>query len=94
MNSQNCCWFQTQVPAVDEGRHVRRDPVPHVSGGPGGSEFAAHGKDREQVPLAGVVDLGVAARERAEVSGEVGPVLDVGQHVEHAPCATGACARP
>ncbi|MNX99931.1 hypothetical protein D3C86_1324090 [compost metagenome] len=82
--------LQAQVPAIDKRHHVRRDPLAHVPGSLGGSEIAAHGKDGEQVPLGGIANLRVAARQRAKMPGEVCPVLDVGQHVQqvargHAP---------
>lgn len=74
--------LQAHVPPVDKRHHVRRDAIAHVARGLGRPQVAAHREDGQQIPLGGVADLGITARQRPKVPGELGPVLDVGQHVE------------
>lgn len=78
--------LRREVTSIDEGQHVRCDPaVAEMTRGLGRPQVAAHGEDRQQVALGGLLELGHVARRRSEVSREPDPVLDVGEHVQNVP---------
>src|SRR5690242_36107 len=65
---------------------MRRDRSGHVPRGLVRPEIAADGEDRLNIALRSPFQLGIGARQRTEVPGEVRPVLDVDENIEQIPC--------
>ncbi len=70
---------------VDPAQRVPVDAVRCVARGLVHAEVAADPEDREQIPLGRVLQLGIRARQWAEVARERRPVLDVLEDIEQMP---------
>jgi hypothetical protein len=81
------------VPAIDARNHVRTDFADEMARGLVGLQVAAHGEDRLQVTLGGLLDLRLVPRNWAKMPCEVRPVLDVGQDIKEVPCGEFAAER-